>query len=311
VSSSSPTLPDTETLPPLYARTHNELLNQLSQLEPDGLLPSLDQLRADCDASRSTIYKIIQDLEARQLVRRENRRFRRARPILQTDYLAEADYLSKRETVEHQILQLLVNGELAAGTTFSELELARRFNVATVTIREALGALQGIGVLHKEARRQWTVVRIDEKFIHDLIEVRMLVELHALDRFLRGEPSEAALAQFREILEATRALAAEPEPSAEEFFPLDEALHGAILAASGNMQLTKFHQFFHFPLQFQFRTGGPVQEAIAFGLQHHLEILEAILALDRKQALRLLKSHLLAAQKELLSRIGAGSKNGK
>lgn len=85
--------------------------------------------------------------------------------------LAGTSYGRVRDVIRADI----VNGSFGAGARLKAAELAERYGVSQVPVREALQQLQGEGLVVIEPNRGARVRRIDEKFISDLFEIREAV----------------------------------------------------------------------------------------------------------------------------------------
>ncbi|MFI6504082.1 FadR/GntR family transcriptional regulator [Nonomuraea typhae] len=154
-----------------------------------------------------------------------------------------------------QAIQLL-RDEIAAGRwpvgtkLPGETTLAATLGVGRSTVREALRALAGAGlvqprqgsgvfVMATETPEDWPA-RLRRAAIGDVYEVRMLVEVQAA-RLAAARRTEADVIALEEALErrreAARAAAAAPDLG-EGFIAADITLHAAVVAAAHNPVLT-------------------------------------------------------------------------
>lgn len=106
------------------------------------------------------------------------------------------NYARVRDTLRLDI----VDGLFAPGQRLKIAELAERYGVSTIPIREALQQLQGEGLVLIEPNRGATVRQLDEKFLTDLYDVRELIEAFQARRFL-----DVAAAGAIDELEAAQA----------------------------------------------------------------------------------------------------------
>jgi GntR family transcriptional regulator, transcriptional activator for L-galactonate catabolism len=284
---------------PLYARTHNALLDFLRNGRTvDALLPVQAELAERFGASRTTVHRVLRSLKRSGLINETVDGIRLKRRPTQKDFLPQPRLLSRREEVEHSLMEMLVQGRLKPGERFSELALAHQHRVTTGTVREALLRLAGLGVFKKSERKQWVVAKVDAEMINELADIRTLIELYALKRYFRHRSPSSE--KFAEIYDATRKLAQARRPDREAFFRLDAELHRAILESGHNRYLADQFRFASFPIQVQFLHNGFDAELQCIGLSQHLAILEAIVRGDEKDALRQLENHLEEARHTLL-----------
>ncbi|MFH8371207.1 FadR/GntR family transcriptional regulator [Streptomyces sp. NPDC018031] len=150
--------------------------------------------------------------------------------------------------VEQATLRLrdqIASGHWPVGTKLpAETALAGELGVGRSTVREALRALAGAGlvqsrqgagvfVIATEPERDWPT-RLRQAAVADVYEVRMLVEVEAA-RLAAQRRTEADLATLRAAL-TDRRLAADRDDQA--FVDADIALHAGVVAAAHNPVLT-------------------------------------------------------------------------
>ncbi|MFC5835214.1 FadR/GntR family transcriptional regulator [Nonomuraea insulae] len=148
------------------------------------------------------------------------------------------------QATEH-LREQITQGEWPVGTRLpGENALAKTLGVGRSTVREALRALAGAGlvrarqgsgvfVIATEPAEDWPA-RLRRAAITDVYEVRMIVETRAA-RIAAGRRTEEDVAALESALEA-RARAAAGSDAA--FVDADIALHAAVVAAAGNPVLS-------------------------------------------------------------------------
>ncbi|MFE0104750.1 FadR/GntR family transcriptional regulator [Streptomyces sp. NPDC059009] len=121
-----------------------------------------------------------------------------------------------------------------------ETTLAKELGVGRSTVREALRALAGAGLVRArqgagvfvtaaEAKEDWPT-RLRRAAVGDVYEVRMLVEVQAA-RLAAHRRTDEDISAMRAALEGRRAASAGPDPA---FVDADIALHAAVVAAAHN-----------------------------------------------------------------------------
>ncbi|WP_188187945.1 FadR/GntR family transcriptional regulator [Nonomuraea sp. SYSU D8015] len=148
------------------------------------------------------------------------------------------------QATEH-LREQITNGEWPVGTRLpGENALAKTLGVGRSTVREALRALAGAGlvqarqgagvfVIATEPAEDWPA-RLRRAAITDVYEVRMMVETQAA-RLAAERRTEEDLAAMEAALEARSGAAAGDDAA---FVDADIALHAAVVAAAGNPVLT-------------------------------------------------------------------------
>ncbi|MEW2317775.1 GntR family transcriptional regulator [Streptomyces bauhiniae] len=138
---------------------------------------------------------------------------------------------SVRERVLAALRQDIIAGRLGPGDRLVERELADRYGVSRVPVREAIRALVGEGFVLFESARRTVVRRLTPDDVRELFELREALEVYA-----------AGLAASRatpEALEDLRALLAEAATAteageAEAITDVNTRFHDRILAMAGN-----------------------------------------------------------------------------
>jgi len=207
---------------------------------------------------------------------------------------------SLSDDVYDAIFAQLMSLKIAPGARITVDSLVKIFNVSQTPIREALGRLEGEGLVVKthlvgyRAAPQITRRRFDE-----LYEMRLLLEPHAAACAV-GSLDDAGLARLTEVAQAMAGVEAPDLRTRYAAFARHDAdFHDVVLALAGNeliRQTLRFqHSHFHiFRLMFQVRV---TEEALG----EHTAILAAFLARDAGAASAAMRAHLENSRDRLLS----------
>jgi DNA-binding GntR family transcriptional regulator len=141
-----------------------------------------------------------------------------------------------RERVTSELRQQIIAGSLLPGDRLVERELAERFGVSRVPVREAIRALVAEGFVHFETPRRTVVRRLTPTDVKELFELREALEVYAAGLAAsRATPQD--LAEVRELID--RAAAATEAGDAEAITDVNSRLHERIVAMAGNSLLTE------------------------------------------------------------------------
>lgn len=225
-----------------------------------------------------------------------------------------------------EALAQMVLGELTPGSSLpSEGELATRFEVSRLTIREAVKMLAGRGLLDVARGRRAVVteptgtafsdflsiaIRNDPKGLFDLIELRMSLEVQSATLAARRATRagiaalETALGGMRDAADAGRA-GTDPEGSEQRFHENDVGFHEAIALSSGNRLISYLFEAMAAPLRRTFYLsrrghdlrGRTVDDTIAA----HQAILDAIRDGNPKAAGAAMRAHLEDTERDIRS----------
>ncbi|MBY8342760.1 GntR family transcriptional regulator [Streptomyces spinosirectus] len=182
-----------------------------------------------------------------------------------------------RERVLAGLRQEIISGTLRPGDRLVERELADRFGVSRVPVREAIRALVTEGFVHFETPRRALVRRLTRHDVRELFELREALEVYAAGLAAsRATPDD--LAETEKLL--GDAAAATEAGDAEAITDINSRLHDRIMAMAGNGLLTEALE----PVAGRLRWMTRRNEEWSHLLVEHRELYEAIASGDPERA---------------------------
>ena len=178
------------------------------------------------------------------------------------------EHASAASAVADDLAQVIL-GELAPGQSLpSEADLACRYSVSRLTIREAVKLLAGRGLLELARGRRAVVrepdgtafsdfltslVRTDSKGLFDLVEVRLSLEVQSAT-FAAKRANRAGIIAIESALQGMRDAIGDSPHFADEaaeirFHAFDFGFHEAVALASGNRVLGYLFEAMAAPLR--------------------------------------------------------------
>ena len=130
-----------------------------------------------------------------------------------------------------QLRTMIVQGDLEPGARVPERALCQRFAVSRTPLREALKVLAAEELVVLLPNRGARIATLDETQLHHLFEVIGLLEAEA-GRLAAPRIAPDALAEVQSMHYRMRAHFLRAE--LPEYFALNQAIHAAILQATGN-----------------------------------------------------------------------------
>ena len=232
-------------------------------------------------------------------------------------------------SVADELLSLIM-GELAPGASLpSEADLAERYDVSRLTVREAVKMLAGRGLLELARGRRAVVrepdgsafgdflssiVQYDPKGLFDLVEVRVALELQSV-ALASKKASRAGLSAIENTIaqmrEAAAAMKSEPDREAAErrYHEADVGFHEALALASGNRILTYLFEAMASPLQESFYLTRRGHELRGLQPDHtiasHQTILQFVREGNARGATEAMRTHLEDAEKGIRLAVSA------
>ena len=222
------------------------------------------------------------------------------------------------EALAHSVLS-----ELAPGSTLpSEADLAERYNVSRLTIREAVKLLEGRGLLaiargRKAVVREpdgaafadflTSIIRYDSKGLFDLIEVRQSLEVQSATLAAKRS-TRAGIAAIESELQGMRDTVGDrgeltTQQQELEFHTHDVGFHEAVALASGNRILGFLFEAMAQPLRegFFISRRGHAQRGhtILDTIGAHQRILDCIKAGNGRTAAEAMRVHLKDTERDI------------
>ncbi len=129
----------------------------------------------------------------------------------------------------------LISGEYKSGDELSLTEVSSRLGVSRTPVREAFQTLEAEGLIELRMNKGAIVKQIDEKFIRDHYEMRLLLECEAVVKAAKiGMDSSSLLERLYNARNSSDILAQ------SEYEKLNLEIHSSIWAAADNDKLYNY-----------------------------------------------------------------------
>lgn len=215
---------------------------------------------------------------------------------------SRVDHGSRRRLVTESLLGSIFQGELLAGKHLVIQELARRFDVSPTPVREALVALEGIGIVDLIPNRGAIVRKVTAVDVKEICQVRKALECEAT----RSACGRIELSQLHELADAFREQQKTTDPSAmflETARDLDSRLHDLIAESTPNRFLAReigrlkllFRAFRD--VAWEWKQANDDYHRYREEAREHLAIVEPLIAGDAKAAGRAMARHIRSGVK--------------
>ena len=187
----------------------------------------------------------------------------------------------------------LLAGEFRPGEELSLTDAAAKLGVSRTPVREAFQALAAEGLLELRMNRGAIVVGIDEKFIQDHFELRILLESEAVRRAVQRGIDPSKLQELQSWAEGNRSTMTE-----EDYRTYNQRFHMEVWRASDNQKLYDLlSSLWNGP------SGGNIgrdPEHEALSIQEHREMLLHMTAGDATAAAAVMTVHITRSMHNIL-----------
>ncbi|MQA81934.1 MAG: FCD domain-containing protein [Streptosporangiales bacterium] len=141
-----------------------------------------------------------------------------------------------QEAVLAVLRQAILQGAVPPGTPLVQEEIAQRFRLSRVPVREALRRLEGEGHVVYRPRRGYVVAGLTPDDFAELSRLRELLETDAVRRTM-ARPGSCDLTAMRRLFRDLDAAARDHDPVA--YARADRAFHLALVEPAGRAWLTR------------------------------------------------------------------------
>jgi len=204
---------------------------------------------------------------------------------------------SLSDTVYDFLYRRIAGGKLKPGQKITELQVAASHGISRSPVREALKRLAEDRLVKLVPRSGCYVCELTHDEVAEIFDIRKRLECLALEyafpRFNRKELEDLGT-KFQ------RCLKLDESSLAKEELKLDSHLHAMICNASGGRNLQDMLGKLRARIE-MFRAREAAASRARLALEHHIAILDAILAGDRKGAVRFLEKHIDASREYTLA----------
>jgi GntR family transcriptional repressor for pyruvate dehydrogenase complex len=218
------------------------------------------------------------------------------------------------EQVTQHLRELIVEGDIAAGEALpAERELARRFGVSSVVIREALNSLSVTGLVDIRhgvgsfvtTPDHWhvsepiaTLIRSGRVELLHVVEVRAIIEVEMSKLAAQRHDAETLLALDVALAHMTESV---HDPVAN--VDADMEFHGALAAGAGNPVLWFMLQPILAPILTGMLRGTVFPAATTRALAEHRRIRNAVAERDVEAARIAMQTHMETSRVEIAAHI--------
>jgi DNA-binding GntR family transcriptional regulator len=217
---------------------------------------------------------------------------------------------SSRERAYQYIRQKIASGEITAGSSISELSLAKELGTSRTPVREAIGQMAAEGLLEQSLNRKPTVVSLTRRDIVELYEFREALEVYAVGKAARTAASRMDLEKLQRLAEVAQALKVELEQSGkpelnneqmQRFLASDFGFHTLLMHIAANSRILKVVNEMRLLIRiFAMRRHGHSMLQLEQIYHQHCEIARAVVDQDAERAARIISEHIQISLRVIL-----------
>ena len=285
----------------VFKRAFNDARDIVIGIGSGGTLPSENDLSAQLGVSRTTVRKVLSALAQQKMVSGSGRgrsvtgkvRMLKKYPLAQT--------ISVADQVERRFMEWILRDNMIPGTTINELDLARRFGVATTVIREFLNRFLHFGLIEKKPNAGWLFKGFTPAFAVELFEIREMFELRSARAFAALAEDSPLWRNLESMREEHISLLKDIDTRFHDFSDLDSRFHDLINSSIPNRFIGSFYDLitliFHYHYQWNKHDERQRNEV---AIKEHLAYIDALVGKDSSVVEYACRAHLVSAKLTLL-----------
>ncbi len=203
-----------------------------------------------------------------------------------------------------ELRRAILDGSYAPGERLKPSELRVRYGVSVSVVREALSRLAEQRLVRGQHNQGFAVIELTEKGLHELTDLRVLVEGYALRRSIeKGDFAwESQVVGAHHVLARTPARSStDPDHTTEEWAEAHREFHRALIAACDMPMLLEICSSLFDASELYRRLSAPLTEGKRDVACEHRLISEATLARDADVAVERLSAHFQKTTDLLIS----------
>jgi DNA-binding GntR family transcriptional regulator len=193
------------------------------------------------------------------------------------------------DEVVMRVRDMIIEGRLAPGQRVNEVAIGKQLGVSRTPLREAIKTLMGEGLIVIVPARGAVVRAFTIADVRDTLEAIKAIEQFAGQRACESA-SDAEIARIGALHEAMLALYRKRERL--EYFKLNQAIHTAIVRASGNEVLAVTHDALQARIRRIRFLGNEAPEKWAGAVAEHEDMMAALRRRDGAALAAVLGQHM-------------------
>jgi len=217
--------------------------------------------------------------------------------------LSRLDKSSLSNRVYESLLTAIVRQEFSAGQNLDIETLAQTFGVSRSPIQAAIARLADLGLVEIKARRGTCISKLSTEDVHELFEIRALIEGHAVKK--------AAISATKAELRAIRELISEMEKLFNgdefkdyyDFLDLDRQFHSMIVRLGRNKRLVAIYDQARTLIELTRASASRHAEGANLTRKRHIAISDGLMERDVNKAAKAIENHLKESEKGVLERL--------
>ena len=201
-------------------------------------------------------------------------------------------------------IQKILSEDIKVGVVIRQAELCEILEISKTPLRELLVLLTELEFIEVKPRAGFKVLYPDIEFMRDNMQLRVILENHAIETFSEVVTDDWIKVQVAEHEKALTDLEHVNDPTSlnASIFELDREFHRTIVGSLKNSAVSKAHEYTQIKLQIarQVHRRIPPRKTNMNAMQDHLAILAALATHDLTRVRAALDAHFTQSARNTL-----------
>lgn len=194
------------------------------------------------------------------------------------------------EQVYEAIEGAIVRCELGPGAVLGDRQLSQMLEVSRTPVRDALHRLESSGLVERRGRAGWMVSGFAFKDVHELFELRRILEPFGLQHLFEGG-DEATVEELSHFFDGFPERV--PQDLLPDYLHTDLRFHKQIVECSRNGRIIRFYEVVEKQIdRLRHYLSYNFEGRVEVSLDEHRRICAAIAARDLPAAIQAMVAHL-------------------
>lgn len=182
---------------------------------------------------------------------------------------------SLAETAYRTLAREIASGALVPGQKLNIRDIAQRLEVSRTPVKEAFNRLaqEGVLTIHPQSGTYVAVLEPDD--VHDLFEVRLMMETWAA-KLLAESKDSGRIAALESLVDDCEKLLRAEDFDYEAFVEADREFHRVIVESAASPRLSRFYEAVYPQIQLMRVYWGRARERAKTSHRQHVAVLQAI-----------------------------------
>jgi DNA-binding GntR family transcriptional regulator len=217
--------------------------------------------------------------------------------------LSQLDTRSLSSKIYERLLTAIVRDEIGAAQSLDVEKLAEAFGVSRTPIQVAVARLADLGLVEIRPRRGTFVARLTEQDVHELFEIRCVIEVHAVKK-VATLASKDELMELKRLVQGLRKLfSGDQYKDYYEFLDQDRQFHSMIVTLGRNQRLLLMYNQARTLIELTRASASKQITGANLTHERHLEIVDALVDRDGMKAALAVEKHIQESEQSILARL--------